>query len=98
MAVQLQVAILSFQARFDFSLIVFGLYLMLVGWLMIRSAYVPTWLGVVMVVNGLGWSLLETGPYVLPGVDLGLLFVATFGELALLAWLIGWGLRLKHDL
>jgi hypothetical protein len=29
-------------------------------------------------------------------VDLGLLFIATFGELFLLVWLIGWGTRLKE--
>jgi hypothetical protein len=94
MQAQVHTSLLSYQARFDFSLIVFGLYLVLLGGLMIRSEYIPRWLGIVLVTNGLGWMLLEAGPYVLPAVRLGFLLVTTFGELILLVWLIGWGVRL----
>jgi len=92
---KLQESLVSFQAGFDFSLILFGVYLTMVGGLMFRSGYVPRWLGIVIVVNGLGWALMEVGPYVLPGVNLGFLFVTTLGELVLVIWLVGWGLRLK---
>jgi hypothetical protein len=95
MQAQVYTSLQSYQTRFDFSLIVFGLYLVLLGWLMIRSAYFPRWLGIVIVVNGLGWMLLEAGPYVLPGAPVGFLLVTTFGELILLVWLIGWGVRLE---
>jgi len=39
---------------------------------------------------------MESVPYLFPGIDLGFLFVATFGELFLLVWLIGWGTRLRE--
>lgn len=32
----------------------------------------------------------------MPGVDLGFLFYTSFGELALIVWLVGWGLRLRE--
>jgi hypothetical protein len=48
----------------------------------------------VLAIGGAGWIAMESGPYLLPGVDLGFLFVATTGELVLLIWLIGWGTRL----
>jgi hypothetical protein len=90
---QVHVAIGSFNSQFAFGLILFGLYLIMLGWLTYRSGYVPRWLGIVLAINGAGWSVMEAGPYLLPGTDLGFLFVATFGELIFLVWLIGWGTR-----
>jgi Domain of unknown function (DUF4386) len=90
------VALRAFQAQFDFSLILFGAYLLLVGGLVARSGYIPRWLGVVLVVDGLGWLVMQSAPYFLPHVDLGFLFVATLGELVFLVWLVGWGVRLKE--
>jgi hypothetical protein len=92
---QVQVAVSAFNAQFAFSLIVFGVYLILLGWLAFRSGYVPKWLSAVLVIDGAGWVIMESGPYLWPGADLGFLFVATFGELFLLVWLIGWGTRLS---
>lgn len=93
---QVQLAVGSFNSQFAFSLIFFGVYLMVLGWLVYRSGYIPKWLGIVLVINGAGWSIMEAGPYVLPGTNLGFLFIATFGELILLVWLIGWGARLSE--
>jgi hypothetical protein len=91
---QVHMALGAFSSQFAFSLVLFGVYLVLLGWLVYRSGYVPRWLGVVLAINGAGWCVMESGPYLLPGVDLGFLFVAAFGELILLAWLVGWGTRL----
>ena len=87
------VAIGAFRSQFAFNLIFFGCYLVLLGWLFFRSGYLPKWLGVVLVLTGAGWIGNISGRYL--GVDLGFLFYASFGELILLAWLIGWGTRLK---
>jgi hypothetical protein len=91
---QVQVALGAFNEQFAFSLILFGVYLLVLGWLCFRSGYVPKWLSVLLVIDGAGWIVMESGRYLLPGKDLGLLFIATFGELFLLVWLIGWGTRL----
>jgi uncharacterized protein DUF4386 len=93
---QVHVAVGAFNSQFAFSLILFGVYLLLLGWLAYRSGYVPRWLGIVLAINGAGWIAMESAPYLLPGVDLGFLFVASFGELVLLVWLIGWGTRLRE--
>jgi hypothetical protein len=93
---QVHIAIGAFSSQFAFSLILFGVYLLMLGWLMYRSGYVPRWLAVVIAIDGAGWLIMESGPYFWPGVDLGFLFVATFGELFLLVWLIGWGTRLPE--
>jgi hypothetical protein len=93
---QVYVALRAFQSQFDFSLILFGMYLLLLGAMWMRARHLPRWLGVVLAVDGAGWIATEAGPYVLPGVNLGWLFFTSFGELVLLGWLIGWGTRLKE--
>jgi hypothetical protein len=90
------VALGSFQVQFAFSLILFGLYMTMVGWLVYQSVHLPKWLGVVLAIDGVGWMVSEAGPYLFPGVNFGFLFVTSFGELVFLIWLIGWGLRLKE--
>ncbi len=93
---QVQVAMVAFNSGFAFSLIIFGVYLVLLGWLVYRSGHMPRWLGVVLAINGAGWCIMEAGPYFAPWIDFGSLFLATFGELILLVWLIGWGTRLAE--
>jgi hypothetical protein len=95
---QVHVAIGAFNSQFAFTLIIFGVYLMMLGWLMYRSGYIPKWLGIVLAINGAGWTIMESGHYLLPRINLGFLFVATFGELFLLVWLIGWGTRLSQPM
>jgi len=94
---QVHVAIGAFNSQFAISLIIFGVYLLLLAWLVYRSGYMPKWLGILLAINGAGWCIMESGHYLLPRVDLSFLFVATFGELFLLVWLIGWGTRLRQS-
>jgi hypothetical protein len=91
-----QIALLSFQAEFDFSLILFGIYLTMLGWLFTRAPYIPKWLGVLLILDGLGWIGTEVGPFLLPHTNVDFLMITSVGELVLLVWLIGWGLRLKE--
>jgi len=91
---QAHIAIGAFRSQFSFSLIFFGVYLLVLGWLFWRSTYLPRWLGVVLAIAGAGWIALITGR--LFGVDLEFLFFTSFGELVLIVWLIGWGSRLAE--
>src|SRR5207302_7523041 len=60
---QVHVAIGAFNSQFAFSLIIFGIYLILLGWLIHRSGYLPKWLGIVLAIAGAGWRVMEAGPY-----------------------------------
>ncbi|HEY5677814.1 MAG TPA: DUF4386 family protein, partial [Myxococcales bacterium] len=85
----------AFNSQFAFSLILFGVYLVLLGWLFYRSGYLPRWIGIVLAISGAGWIVRQSGQYL--GIDLGFLFFTSFGELALIVWLIGWGTRLRDS-
>ena len=94
---QVYVAITAFNSQFAFSLVFFGVYLVMLGWLVYRSGYMPRWLGALLALDGAIWVVMNAGPYLLPGANFGWLFVVTFVELLLPIWLIARGRRLTAD-
>ena len=74
----------------------FGLHLVVLGWLVARSHYMPRWLGWLLMADGAAWVVNDVGFYVLPNASFGYLSVLFAGELVLMVWLLGWGWRLKE--
>lgn len=82
----------QFQAIWDMGLVIFAAHLVLVGVALVRGRGLPSWLGVLVLVAGLG--------YLADGITVALLATAgmvgqfTFvGEIALCIWLLGWSGR-----
>jgi len=82
---------------YDAGLILFGVHLLVIGWLAFEAGYVPTWLGVLLAVSGVGYvvdgvgALLSAGPW----TD-----VSTFtfiGEFLLAVWLVIRGRRMEDE-
>jgi hypothetical protein len=74
----------------------FGLWLVPMGWLVVRSGWLPRVLGQLLMVGGLGYVLSTFVTYVFANADLaaGLLTVpATIGELWIVGYLIVFGVR-----
>lgn len=94
--VQVKLSIDAWEAQFGFSLLLFGLYLLLLGYLLFKAGYLRGALGVLIVINGLGWTVTRVVPRFFPGVDLGFLGVTFYGELVLMVWLLLQGWRLKE--
>ena len=94
---QAQVDLLLRSHRYDWSfiLVLFGIHLVLVGYLIFRSGYLPKWLGIVIFVVGAGWVITPLRPFLFPSVDFGWFFILSFGELLLPLWLLIVGWRLK---
>jgi hypothetical protein len=92
-----QVNLLLHTFRYDYSLalLIFGIHLVLIGYLIVRSRYIPWWLGVLLVIDGLGWMINSLQPYLYPEADLGFIFVTFFGEIVFMLWLLirGWTIQ-----
>ena len=74
----------------------FGLWLIPMGWLVVRSRWMPRSLGQLLMVGGVGYVLSTFVSYVFANADLvaGLLTVpATIGELWIVGYLILFGVR-----
>ena len=86
----------SFRYEWSLSLVIFGIHVVLLGYLVLRSGYIPRTLGVLLAVAGLGYVLFYLRPYLYPDLDLGFLFVTFFGELVFAVWLVVRGWRIPE--
>ena len=85
----------SFQNDWALSMVLFGIHLVLLGYLIYRSGYIPRILGILLVVDGLGWVTSSLRPYLFPNAHLGFLFITFLGELFFMLWLLvrGWKIQ-----
>jgi hypothetical protein len=84
----------AFQDLYDLGLFLFGIHLALLGYLSLRSDFIPKVVGVLLVVAGAGYAF-DTGAAVL-GLELPRVAAFTFlGELLLALWLLVAGRRLR---
>jgi len=92
-----QVMLLLNSYRYDWSmsLIIFGIHLVLLGYLIYRSDYIPKVIGVLLMLDGLGWVITPLKPYLYPNAKFGFFFPVSFVELLLPLWLVvrGWKIQ-----
>ncbi len=86
--------ITAFSDLWLISLGLFGLHLVLVGYLAYRSGYVPRLLGVLLVVAGLGYVIDTFGVMLSRGTWTDVASYTFIGEFLLALWLVIWGSRL----
>ena len=93
---QVAMMLKSFRYEWGMSLILFGIHLVLVGWLVYRSGYIPRFLAIPLVIAGCGWIVFELGPFLYPDANLGFVMITFFGELVFLGWLLTKGWRIQE--
>jgi hypothetical protein len=84
----------SFQNIWLVSLVLFGLHLVLIGYLTYRSGYAPRVLGVLLVIAGVGYLVDSFGGIFSNGYAINISAVTFIGEALLLVWLLVKGRRL----
>lgn len=89
---QVQLLLSAFRYEWSTSLVLFGVYLCLLGYLVYKSGYIPRVLGILLGIAGVGWLVYEIGPYLFPNADLRFLFITFMGEVVFMLWLLirGW--------
>jgi hypothetical protein len=86
-----------FEVGFNVALVFFGVDCLVIGWLILRSTFLPRVLGVLMVVAGLLYLTNSFIDFLFPSVPLPLYILAPsfLAELALCLWLIVIGLNVE---
>jgi hypothetical protein len=89
---QVMLLLHSFRYDWSLSLVIFGIHLILLGCLIFRSGYIPRIIGILLVIDGLGWEIDSLQVYLFPNAHLGFISITFFGELVLMLWLLirGW--------
>lgn len=83
----------AFQTIWMDALVLFGIHLALLARLAWRSTYVPTWLAVLLLVAGLGYLIDSIVYLAAEGYMLNISAGTFVGEVALIFWLLIWGIR-----
>ncbi|TMU57115.1 DUF4386 domain-containing protein [Flagellimonas algicola] len=86
----------AFRLEWSFGLVIFGVYLVLLGLLVFKATYVPKIFGLLLLIAGLGYVIHTLGAFVSPETNLDLLFFTFFGELVFMFWLLIKGRTLKE--
>ena len=83
----------SFQSIWDMGLILFGFHLLVLGYLVFKSGYVPKWLGVFLVLAGVGYIVDGFGKTLSPDYNLNIAQFTFVGEVLLIFWLLWRGFK-----
>jgi hypothetical protein len=91
----------AFDTTFSFSLIVFGIHILLVGILVLKSGYVPKIFGIILITAFAGYTIINMSNILFPEYKDAMKIVEwiflfpMLGEVALGIWLLIKGLRKK---
>ncbi|MFE0590767.1 DUF4386 domain-containing protein [Micromonospora echinospora] len=78
----------EFQEIWSLGLILFGVHLLLVGWLAWRSPSTPTWVAVLVAIAGAGYLADSVGALVPAAYTIEVAAVTFGGEVVLMGWLL----------
>ncbi len=97
--VQTQIILLTsaFRYGFHFGLIFFGIYLVLLSYLVWKSSYIPSIFGLLLLISGVGYFATSIQPYLFAGANLSLAVYTFYGELLFTLWLIIKGLKIPES-
>ncbi len=83
----------AFQKGWDIGLILFGIHLLLLGFISFRFGTIPKWLGALLAIAGLGYLIDSIGILLSPLYTLSIGEYTFFGELILIFWLLWKGIK-----
>ena len=93
---QVMYSLNSFRYGFHFGLLFFGIYLVLLGYLVWRSTYITWVMGLLLIITGLGYFISALQPYLFPAVKVGFTSYTLYGEVIFMFWLIIRGWKIKE--
>ena len=81
----------TFRNDWSFGLLFFGIHLGLLGYLVLRSGYIPKYLGWLLMLSGVGYVVSTFRP-LFPDAHFDLAAYTFYGELVFMLWLLirGW--------
>jgi len=87
----------AFYDIWNVGLILFGLHLLLIGYLAYKSGYVPKPVGVLLVIAGFGYLVDSFGTLLVSDYSVNVAAFTGVGEVVLLIWLLVKGRRVTEQ-
>jgi uncharacterized protein (DUF486 family) len=76
--------------------IFWGLWLLPMGYLVYKSGFMPKFLGILLIIGCFGYVIESLAALLLPSLRLSLIFFTSWGELAILLWLLVKGVNVEQ--
>ena len=93
---QVDLLIKEFRYGWTIAFFFFSIHLVLLGYLVFKSRYIPKILGILLAIAGLGYLINTLKPFLFPTYNLGFIMITFFGELIFMVWLLVRGWRIKE--
>jgi hypothetical protein len=93
---QVQFSITAFKNGWYFGILLFGIHLGLLGFLVFKSTYIPKFLGVILIISGLGYLANGLKPFLFPDTNIDFAVYTFYGELLFMLWLLIRGYKIKE--
>ncbi len=91
--IQAMVLINTFKVGWDMGLFIFGLHLLLVGYLVFKSGYAPKFLGGLLVIAAAGYLVDGVGKLLFSSYNLTMAMFTFIGEVIFIGWLLWKGVK-----
>jgi hypothetical protein len=93
---QVMLSLHAFRDGWAFGFFFFAIHLILLGYLVFRSGYIPKLVGICLIIAGSGYLVNTLQPFLFPNAAIGYITITYFGELVFMFWLLIRGLRIKE--
>lgn len=90
---QVMIFINAFYYMWDLGLVIFGLHLLVLGYLVFKSPYFPRFLGILVVIASLGYLIDSFGIFLFPNYNMTISLFTFIGEVLLIFWLLWRGIK-----
>ena len=90
---QVMLSLGAFKSGWDLGLVLFGFHLLVLGYLVFKSGFIPRWLGVLVVIAGAGYLVDGFGKLLIPSDHVTVAMFTFVGEFLLIFWLLWKGIK-----
>lgn len=92
---QVLILLQTFTRGWEFGLIIFGIHLLILGYLFFKEGFMRKVLGFLVIISGLGYLTDGAGKLLSSGYSISISMFTFIGELLLIFWLLTKGWRIK---
>ena len=86
----------SYKYEWFFGLVLFGIYLIMLGFLVLKASYIPKLMGWLLIIAGIGYVIGHLKVFFYPDLNTSFSMFTALGELVFMLWLLIKGSRTKE--
>ena len=94
---QVMLSLEGFHNGWDIGLVLFGFHLLVLGYIAVKTGFIPQWLGVLLLIAGLGYLVDSFGRFLVADYSFSVSAFTFVGEVVLIFWLLWWGFAAQAE-